>query len=85
MQRNLKVGLTLIVIGALLLFVGYSMLTSFRGREEDVERVDPTETLTEHGSILALNFCGGVFIFGGVMVIIVKVLGIDIGSGKDNL
>ncbi|MFP4185853.1 MAG: hypothetical protein ACLFSM_06575 [Thermoplasmata archaeon] len=82
MKRNLKVGLTLIVIGSLLSIMGYTMLRNFESREEEIERVKPLETLTEHGFLLALNFCGGVFIFGGIAVILVKVLGIDIESNE---
>ena len=80
MDRNLKVGLTLIVMGTLLLFIGYQMLTDFTEREEDIERVNPEETLVEHESILALNFCGAVFIFGGLAVILVKFFKIDISD-----
>ncbi len=80
MKRYLKVGFTLIVIGSLLLFTGYTMLTSFRDREEDIDRIYPEETLAEHGIILAINFCGGIFLLGGLIVLIIKILDIDVTS-----
>lgn len=82
---NLKVGLTFIVIGVLLLLVGSRILSIFRDGEENIGRVDTDEAVTECRSMPALNFCGRVSIFGGVMVIIVKALGTDFGLGKDNL
>ncbi len=85
MERRLKIGLTLIIIGSLIFSVGYTMLAEFREREEDINRIHPEETLTEHGVILGLNFCGGVFLLAGVIIIVVKVFDIELKSGEDDL
>ncbi len=85
MEKRLKIGLTLIIIGSLIFFVGYNMLSEFREREEDKERIHPEETLTEHGGILALNFCGGVFLLAGMIIILMKIFDIEFNEGEDNL
>ncbi len=85
MDKRLKIGLTLIIIGSLTFFVGYTMLSEFREREEDVERIHPEETLTEHGGILALNFCGGVFLLAGMIIILMKIFDIEFKDGEDDL
>ncbi|MFW5945909.1 MAG: hypothetical protein ACOCSJ_04965 [Candidatus Natronoplasma sp.] len=85
MEERLKIGLTLVIMGCLIFFVGYNLLSEFRQREEDINRVHPEETITEHGSILALNFCGGVFLLAGIIIILMKIFDIELGGGKDNL
>ncbi len=85
MERRSKIGLTLIIIGSLIFFVGYTMLSEFREREEDINRVHPEETITEHGGILALNFCGGVFLLAGIIIIILKMFDIEFKDREENL
>jgi len=85
MDKRLKIGLTLLIMGSLLFYVGYDMLTEFREREEEINRIHPEETLTEHGGILALNFCGGVFLFAGIIIILMKILDVELKGGKENL
>lgn len=83
MQKKLKIGLTLILIGTLILSLGYIMLDDFREREEDTDRIHPEETILEQGSILALNFCGIVFLGAGMILLIVKILGIKLKGEKN--
>jgi len=89
MDKRLKIGLALLIMGSLIFFVGYTMLSEFRQREEDINRIHPEETLTEHGGILALNFCGGVFFLAGIIIILMKVFDIELKmkkeKGEDNL
>ncbi|MBS3782670.1 MAG: hypothetical protein KGY66_04620 [Candidatus Thermoplasmatota archaeon] len=85
MEERLKIGLTLIIMGSLIFFVGYDLLSEFREREEDINRVHPEETITEHGGILALNFCGGVFLLAGIIIILMKIFDIELKGGEDNL
>lgn len=83
MNRKIKVGLTLIILGSILLYSGYNLLGDFREREEETTRIEEEETVTEHGGIIAMNFCGGIFLIGGIVIILVKVL--DIQFGKEDL
>jgi len=85
MEKRLKIGLTLIIIGGLIFSVGYTMLSEFRQREEEINRIHPEETLTEHGGILALNFCGGVFLLAGIVMIVMKIFDVELKDGKENL
>lgn len=85
MERRLKVGLTLIIMGGLIFYAGYTMLSDFREREENINRVNPEETLTEHSGILALNFCGGIFLLAGMIIILMKVFDIELNRGEDDL
>ncbi|MEF8836209.1 MAG: hypothetical protein V5A76_08640 [Candidatus Thermoplasmatota archaeon] len=85
MEKQLKVGLTLIIMGSLISYVGYTMLSDFRQREEEINRISPDETLTEHGAISALNFCGGVFLLAGVMIILMKAFDIELNGRKDDI
>ncbi|MEF8873711.1 MAG: hypothetical protein V5A88_03455 [Candidatus Thermoplasmatota archaeon] len=47
MHKKIKIGLTLVFIGILILSLGYTMLDDFREREEKIERVHPEETILE--------------------------------------
>ncbi len=89
MDKRLKIGLALIIMGSLIFFVGYTMLSEFRQREEDINRIHPEETLTEHGGILALNFCGGVFLLAGIIIILMKIFDVELKKrekkGEDDL
>ncbi len=73
MRNRLKIGLALIVIGVLIISMGYIMLDDFREREEEPEE-EPEETLLEHGVILAMNFCGIVFFLAGLVLLIITLL-----------
>ncbi len=84
MERRIKVGLTLIVIGLLVLFLGYTLSNDFREKEEENDRGEEEDSLTEHGGILALNFCGGVFLISGAVAIFLKIFNIDFTAGKEN-
>jgi len=73
MRSRLKIGLALIVIGVLIISMGYIMLDDFREREEEPGE-EPEETLLEHGVILAMNFCGIVFFLAGLVLLIITLL-----------
>lgn len=73
MRRNLKVAITLLVIGGLVLFGGYIRLRDFREQEEEVERTDPDETIFGQGLILAMNFCGIVLLIGGAVLLLITI------------
>ncbi|MFP3872333.1 MAG: hypothetical protein ACOCTR_05755 [Candidatus Natronoplasma sp.] len=83
MQKKFKMGFALALIGALILSAGYLMLRDFREREEDLDRKESEETLLEHEVILALNFCGAIFLGAGVLIMVVKVLDIRLRDEKD--
>lgn len=85
MEKRLKLGLTLIIIGSITFYVGYTMLSDFRQREDNLNRINPEETLTKQGGILALNFCGGVFLLAGIIIILMKVFDIELNGRKDDL
>ncbi len=73
MRRNLKVAITLLIIGVLLLSGGYIRLRNFREQEEEVDRTDPDETVLGQGLILAMNFCGLVLLIGGAILLLITV------------